>query len=99
MLSNKRFALGSTRNLTGLFWALNGLDAALTLLNLGRGAVELNPLWSIYPADFSMGVKLVFALVAGMWFYKKGWSAALVAGCIWLSVVALAQVITLSYVL
>jgi hypothetical protein len=97
MISNKVFGVGSVRNLTGLFLALNGLDAALTLLNLGRGAVELNPVWSTYPVVYSMGIKLFLALVAGLWLYKKGWSVALVAGNIWLSLVVLVNLITFSY--
>ena len=90
---------GATRNLTALFLGLNGLDAALSVLNVNLGAIELNPLWSTYPVLYSMGVKLVLALLAGLWFYKKGWSLALAAGNILLGLAVFINLITLSYLI
>jgi len=86
-------------NLVGLFWVLNGLDAALALMGLSQGAQELNPLWGSYPILYSMGLKLGLAGLAGWWFYMKGWSWALAAGNIWLAVVVGINLITLIIVL
>ncbi len=83
--------------LLGLFWALNGLDATLTLLGLSRGATELNPLWANYSPLNAMILKLDLALLAGLWFQMKGWHVALWAGCMWLGAAVAINITTLAY--
>ena len=97
-MSYNNLAIAATsRNLLGLFWALNALDAALTLLALSRGAIELNPLWTTYPMPYAMGFKLMLALVVGLWFYRKGWRLALLAGNIWLTLAVVTNLVTVTY--
>ena len=97
-MSGDKLAIGATkRNLLGLFWALNTLDAALTLLALSRGAIEVNPLWTSYPIPYAMGFKLMLAFVVGLWFYLKGWRAALLAGSIWLTLAIVINLVTVTY--
>ena len=97
MRGNKLAIAGTRRNLLGLFWALNTLDAALTLLALSRGAIELNPLWASYPMPYAMGFKLMLAFVVGLWFYLKGWRSALLAGNIWLTLAVVTNLVTVPY--
>ena len=97
--NNRLTSTWQKRNLLVLFLALNVLDAALTVLGLSNGAQELNPLWNNYPPLYSMGLKLGLAVLTGLWFYRRGWWLALLAGNAWLTMVVTFNLITLVHLL